>query len=546
MNKTIIININGIVFHIEEDAYEVLKNYMTDVKRHFIDSADSLEITTDIENRIAEMFTEILARENKQVIVEQDVHTVITQMGTVEDFASVDEEGNPAPQPSFGAKVNNRRLFRDPDDHLIGGVCSGIANYFEIQAVWIRLAFVLAFICWGTGLLAYIILWIVVPKAITRADRMAMKGEPLDLQGFKKNFEDEIKNVHGRFNDLHHEARPVIYKTRDFVGDFFDHLRVFLTGAGRVLVKILGICILLTCVGFIIALIIGVFAYFAYGNTGIYHIFPFNIINRQYNFPFMAGSFLLLALPLLAIILLIIRLIFDRTTLNRATGFTLLMLWMASLMVVIYYSVQIAAEFRSSGTISQTINVTPSADSVYYLKMNNVRYLSKDDSAMLDIKHGFMGKTIVDSDNDFDDDDNNISRNISINIEKSDVPQPVLVESFTSRGRNYTDALINTRNISYRFNQTGNNLTFDRHIRITGDNLWRGQELRLTLKIPMNAKLVIDDEADRYLDGANVYDCKQVNKNENGTNATFIMTENGLQCKVDTLVTKPDSTLNKP
>src|SRR5215471_3880908 len=92
MNKTIIINMNGIVFHIEEDAYEILKSYMTDVKRHFMNSADSLEITTDIENRIAEMFNEMLANEHKQVINEADVRKVIEQMGTVEDFEIADED----------------------------------------------------------------------------------------------------------------------------------------------------------------------------------------------------------------------------------------------------------------------------------------------------------------------------------------------------------------------------------------------------------------------------------------------------------------------
>src|SRR3954466_2315337 len=91
MNKTIIININGFIFHIEEDAYEILKNYMTDVKRHFSNSADSLEITTDIENRIAEMFSEILGKENKQVIVEQDVKWVVEQMGTVADFENAED-----------------------------------------------------------------------------------------------------------------------------------------------------------------------------------------------------------------------------------------------------------------------------------------------------------------------------------------------------------------------------------------------------------------------------------------------------------------------
>src|SRR3954462_800343 len=97
MNKTIIININGFIFHIEEDAYEILKNYMTDVKRHFLNSADSLEITTDIENRIAEMFTELLAQQHKQVIVEHDVKSIIDQMGTVADFELAENEETTGP-----------------------------------------------------------------------------------------------------------------------------------------------------------------------------------------------------------------------------------------------------------------------------------------------------------------------------------------------------------------------------------------------------------------------------------------------------------------
>src|SRR5476649_1128180 len=150
MNKTIIININGIVFHIEEDAYEVLKNYMTDVKRHFMNSADSLEITTDIENRIAEMFNELLANDHKQVIVEQDVRTIIEQMGTVEDFEHAEEDTKASFSNTYYNNTETRRLFRDPDDHLVSGVCAGIANYFDIQAVWIRLAFAISFFIFGS------------------------------------------------------------------------------------------------------------------------------------------------------------------------------------------------------------------------------------------------------------------------------------------------------------------------------------------------------------------------------------------------------------
>src|SRR5476649_439635 len=162
MNKTIIININGFVFHIEEDAYEILKNYMTDVKRHFLNSADSHEITTDIENRLAEMFTDILAHENKQVIVEQDVTSVIEQMGSVEDFDYPEDEQHlgDALYPYSGT----RTLFRDGEDHLIGGVFAGLAYFFGTQPVWFRLAFALAFFFAGAGVILYVILWIVIPK----------------------------------------------------------------------------------------------------------------------------------------------------------------------------------------------------------------------------------------------------------------------------------------------------------------------------------------------------------------------------------------------
>src|SRR4051812_45206137 len=126
MNKTIIININGFIFHIEEDAYEILKNYMTDVKRHFLNSADSLEITTDIENRIAEMFTEILAAQQKQVIIEDHVKQVIDQMGSVADFETPEDGPHNNNHYNYAYNTNNRKLFRDPDDHLICGVCAGL------------------------------------------------------------------------------------------------------------------------------------------------------------------------------------------------------------------------------------------------------------------------------------------------------------------------------------------------------------------------------------------------------------------------------------
>ncbi|OOQ60519.1 PspC domain-containing protein [Mucilaginibacter pedocola] len=545
MNKTIIININGTVFHIEEDAYEILKGYMTAVTRHFMNSADSLEITTDIENRIAEMFTEILAAEGKQVIVAQDVNTVVGQMGSVEDFEA--EEAGEKPGSVYGYAPANRRLFRDADNHLVGGVAAGISNYFDIDSIWVRLAFVILSAGGGIGLMLYIILWIVVPKAITRADRMAMKGQRLDLQGFKMNFEQELGTVKGNLEALRYEAKPLAYKTRDFAGDVFSHTGTFIGATAKLLFKVIAIALLVSCFAAMVGLVIAIITFLVYGNNALTHVFPFNIVNREANMTFFVCGFLTLALPLLAIILVIINSVFRSNTIGRTTGTALLMVWVVAISTVIYYTAKATTNFREGASFSQTISLKPQADSTFYLKLNDIKYLTHEDSVHLQIKDKFDGRVILD-----DDDDNNMDmpdKNIDIYIEKADVPQPVLVESFSARGRDYEEALLNARGINYQFVQEGNVLKFNRRMEKRESDYWRAQELHLTLKVPLNYKLVIDQSLDRFMHSASIWECNQTNKREGSSSAKFIMTENGLQCKVDTLVitqqvlkTKADTT----
>jgi phage shock protein PspC (stress-responsive transcriptional regulator) len=532
MNKTIIININGMVFHIEEDAYEILKTYMSAVTRHFMNSADSLEITTDIENRIAEMFNDILQRESKQVVVAQDVDAVVQQMGSVEDFEA--EENGEAAGPAFAYATENRRLFRDADDHLVGGVAAGISNYFDIDAIWVRLGFVLLCAGGGIGLLLYIILWIVVPKAVTRADRMAMKGQRLDLQGFKQNFEQELSGVKGNLHALKHEAKPLAYKTRDFAGDVFTHFGTFIGGTAKLLLKMVAIALLIGCFAAMIGLVIAIIAFTAYGNNTLIHFFPFNIVNREANTAFFICGFLTLAMPLLAIILVIINAVFNGRTIGRTTGAALLMVWVVAISIVIYQSTKALTNFREGANFIQTINIKPQADSTYYLKLNDIKFLTREDSIRLEIKDKFDGRIILDG-----DDDNNMDmpdKNIHITIEKSDVAQPVLTEWFSARGRNDQDALANARAIIYQFKQEGNVLKFNRRLEKPADKFWRAQELHLTLKVPINSKIVIDRALDRFVENISLWECNRDNKREGAPSANFVMTDNGLQCKIDTLV----------
>jgi hypothetical protein len=146
-------------------------------------------------------------------------------------------------------------------------------------------------------------------------------------------------------------------------------------------------------------------------------------------------------------------------------------------------------------------------------------------------------------DDDFNGDDMP-NHNVTIDIEKSDVPQPVLIETFSARGTNLEEALINARSAAYRFEQKDSVLNFDRHLEMPQGFLWRGQELHLTLKVPLNAKIIIDQKLDRNIN-FNIYDCKDQGNNNGITTATYIMTANGLECKTDTSNITADKILEK-
>ncbi len=213
MKKTISIQISGILFHVDDDAYAVLDEYLRSIHDHFATFPDRDEIVSDIESRIAEQFSETLTR-SKQVITLKDLKKLTESMGTVEDFAefeSVDhatrseqsESKNEEPEhyrSSSSQQRGPKRFFRDTQNRVLAGVCAGIAAYFEIDPVIVRIIFfVFTIVTHGFGILLYIILWIAMPEAKTPTQRMEMQGEAVTLSAIQENLEQATKNfdVHG-------------------------------------------------------------------------------------------------------------------------------------------------------------------------------------------------------------------------------------------------------------------------------------------------------------------------------------------------------------
>ncbi len=523
MNKTIIININGIVFHIEEDAYDVLIKYMNEVKKHFGDSADSYEIVNDIENRLAEMFTEKLAESGKEVIVLTDVDAVIAQMGKPSDF-DLNEEENHEEAPAYSTKTE-RKLFRDTDDRIVGGVCAGIGHYFGVEPRWIRVITLIAIIFGGTGLFLYLLLWIVMPKAATRADKMAMKGEAPNLQNFKKNFDEEMQSVKENLGKAGQEVQPFFQRLGRFVEQLFSHLAKFLGSTGKVILKIIGAFIVLMGIIILFSLFVGLLAVLGIWSGADLPVFPFNVVNPEYQYALYISAFIVVLVPLIWLILFALRVLFNHATLNRNISFGLLIVWLLALSTGLYYGFKTGGEFREEARFSQNTALKPYP--VYYLELNEERFLTKQDSIDYQVdQNGFNGRVIINNSN------NDLPDNFELSIEKSDVPEPILITEYKANGKNFQTALALAKKIQYRFIQTDSTLRFDKTINIKTGELWRNQGVKLILKVPQNTRLVIHPELNRRLNNYNLYDCMPEDKY---VPSEWIMAADGLSCKNDSL-----------
>jgi phage shock protein PspC (stress-responsive transcriptional regulator) len=514
MKKTHNINIGNSIVHIEEDAYEMLTVYLNEVKQHFARNADDFEIVTDIENRIAEMFAEMLSVQQKQVINSKDVESVITQMGSVKDFEASEEpaEGT-QPIPEYDPI---KKLYRDKDRAMVAGVCAGLGHYLDVDIKWVRLfAFVTIFI-FGSGILAYIIFWIMVPKAKTRIERMSMYGEEPNLRGFA--------NSH---------LQPLVKQSRGFIAEFFDVLGKFLLGSGKVIFKTVSVGIIAFGSLVIICLIIILAAFLGIWDSNVNQVFPLNVINASYFTPSAFAAFIVCIVPVLALVLFTVRVAFNGRPVNKVLSFGLLIIWLAGVAAATFYAVKISAEFKEGAEFTQNTVLKPYKE--YTLKADFTRFFTKDDSLNygIDPQNYKERRILEDQDDDFDQ-----PRNIWLRIEKSEDGKTEISQHYKARGKTFETALKNAQNVHYGFLQQGAVLSFSPMLWLPKNSNWRGQEVILTMKVPVGTDIKISKSLNRYLSGADYWDCDDDSKTEF---TAWVMTDAGIRCKSEPVVI-PDST----
>ncbi len=534
MNKTIIININSIVFHIEEDAYETLRSYMIEIKRHFGNSADSKEILEDIENRIAEMFSERIKTGRKEVINIGDVNEVIGQMGRVSDFETEvseeekadrqefaysneeepvfqeekEEEAKHA-EPHFSQLHTTKKLMRDMDDRVIGGVCSGLGVYFGIEAKWIRIIFILFFLFGGSGVLLYVVLWAVMPKALTRTDKMAMRGEEANLQNFKKSFDEEMKGIQDNFS----EAGERIHRSSRSLGDVIG--RIF-SVFGKIFAFILLIFAGLSVLGLFGFFVFNVLNIMGYKNDIFFPPLEY-LSGTEAFFAILAGC-LATAIPFLALFFMMLRVILKSKPMNNYASLTLFAIWIVSIVMILYYVVVTNQEFIEESTIS--VEKTLDKKDVYVLSENDVRVIKTTDEDFNNTNFNFSnGKEKL---GDF------LRRDISIRFEPIDsLKAPYMQYNYHARGKNYRDASNRASKIAYSVKQTGEQIVFDSHFSITENQLIRDQGVNMVMFLPVGTKLKVEHNLDHKLQVGWDNLCQG---DHDSPTSEWLMTNTGLKC----------------
>lgn len=233
MNKTININLGGYAFTIDEDAYDTANNYLNTLTKHFGGGEGAAEILQDIESRMGELINR--NKGTRSIVNKIDILETIAVLGTPEELKDVDFSETKSKEKSstgnsFQLKTG-KRLFRDPDDKVVGGVCSGLASYFGIQdAVWVRVAFALLTLAGGASALIYMVLWAIVPAAKTVSDRLEMMGEPTNVNNIAKMVKEELEELGDKLQDTfgkkdkkrHHHQPPTDQDDTRTSGFSFD------------------------------------------------------------------------------------------------------------------------------------------------------------------------------------------------------------------------------------------------------------------------------------------------------------------------------------
>jgi phage shock protein PspC (stress-responsive transcriptional regulator) len=581
MKQVININFQGRVVPIEVTAFDLLKNYTESLNRHFANEEGKEEIINDIESRIGELFQERLTK-GSTCITEDDVKAIIKSMGNPEDFETMD--GAPGAssassssssqqqyQESTASSTGHKRLFRNENDKVLGGVCSGLANYFNIDVVVARIIFVIllfsgigfltyiimwiavpssatvqiggtrkklyrdnddkmiAGVCsgignyfginpwiprvlfllpflsflsrwghWGgfwdfgdvirftfspTSLIIYIILWIVIPEAITTSEKLEMKGEKVDMNSIKASVAEEMKNMGKRAEKFSKEAAGTVSEKAGAVAsDVKNFSRRSRGGLGNVIAMIAKIFayFIIGCVmfAFVMALIgMGVVA------IGLFPLKDYVLRGGWQNFYAWGTLLLFIAVPIIAIITWLIRKIARAKGNSRILGWTFGSLWTIGWVCLILLISSVVRDFKSSSNLDEQQVVLTNPGLNKMVVTSSLPYTKK-----------YYGRNWIRFEpfENLVDDDTAYVRNVFVEIAKSPNDSFQVTMKRTARGNTKSDANNLAGLIKFNVEQKDSILLLEKGIAINKTDKFRNQMVIITVYVPEGKQIRVN------------------------------------------------------
>ncbi|MGL2967035.1 PspC domain-containing protein [Flavobacterium sp. XGLA_31] len=493
MNKTVNINIGGLFFHIDEDAYQKLSRYFEAIKRSLSNSSGKDEIMKDIEMRVAELLTE-KQKSDKHVINIKDVDEVIVVMGQPEDYR-IDDDGADAPTENYTSK--RRKLYRDKDRGLIGGVCTGLGHYFGVDSVWIKIIFILLIWAGGTGLIAYLIFWIATPEAVTTSEKLEMTGEPVTISNIEKKVREEFESVSNKFKNVDYDKMGNQVKTgAERAADNFGDVMIKIFG---VFAKVLGSFIMIfsafALLGILIAGIIMMFSSTMPSNTILNHInTPIGLET-----PLWAQGILFIfafGIPFFFMLILGLKLLVTNLrSIGNVAKYTLLAVWIIAVGILISLGINEATQLAFDGKTvkKETINLTP-----------------KDTLQIKFVNNDFFSKNVRNHEDFMFTQDSTkheviYSNNVTLEIKGTDKALPYLQIEKLAKGKSYSEANTRAEKIKYGYKIIGNQLILDNYLLTEIASKYRDQHVELFLYLPKGTLFKVDESVQEYDESDNEY-----------------------------------------
>lgn len=540
MDKTKNISLGGFSFLIEENAYTALSQYLAEVRQHLQHNSDRDEIIFDVEQRMAELLKERTA--NREVIMHQDVLYLIEVLGKPEQYVEdeeADKATNAAPEASAQAFSANKPLYRDIDDCKIGGVLSGMAHYFNISPTMLRIAFavclILSFVVsyrwiflfngvsWAIIIL-YILLWMIVPAAVTTAQKLEMQGAAVTLDSlasykssstssteWHKSYSDKILwGVIGglaQYTSVSSTWLRLIYLLLIlvcipvYVGISIALIAAYLvltlllkpetvapsaepnsnptaasTSAvpksnpkrGSLLLTVILVILALPFLFTLIAVIMGIFGLTSASGLSLLLLddyLPFVISSPIQRFALYSSVFLLLLVPLSLLILVVVRLSYKRFRGTRVWGILTFIAFIAALIGLLISVGGTAKEFFIENNFERKINIPTTADTLYIsikTKSGNSLALTVDADTLLVQRESYLH-----------------------NILPTNESEPYLLCRQTAMGRTRSQAAQNAKNIRIPLEIKDNHIAIPEYYEIIRGNTYRGQNVYYQLYLPV-------------------------------------------------------------